>query len=163
MPILTSGLTDKVHPTLPGCNVSANQLRLSFTGSYDDEAGTETYRAAMPLRRTTKRTFGPCGLNLLNLQMRIRAERSAQSTGRVHGAVLRRVCLREEISPRPGRDHPWSVHAQEKMRLPNTRSGARDALGGARTAGLKPAVLLQSPPSCKRYRARPHSFMPTFR
>src|SRR5580704_12899590 len=125
MPILTSGLTDKVHPTLPGCNVSANQLRLSFTGSYDDEAGTETYRAAMPLRRTTKRTFGPCGLNLLNLQMRIRAERSAQSTGRVHGAVLRRVCLREEISPRPGRDHPWSARTRENAVTQYTQRRAR--------------------------------------
>jgi len=30
-----------------------NQLRLSFTGSEDGEAETETGRAAKPLRRTT--------------------------------------------------------------------------------------------------------------
>src|SRR5258707_15401957 len=50
----------------------ANQLRLSFTGSEDGEAETETCRAAKPLWRTTSRTSGPQGLNLLNRRMRTR-------------------------------------------------------------------------------------------
>src|SRR6202051_1659204 len=50
----------------------ANQLRLSFTGSEDGEAETETCRAAKPLWRTTNRTSGPHGLNLLNRRMRTR-------------------------------------------------------------------------------------------
>jgi len=50
----------------------ANQLRLSFTGSEDGEAETETCRAAKPLWRTTTRTSGPRGLNLLNRPMRTR-------------------------------------------------------------------------------------------
>jgi len=52
----------------------ANQLRLSFTGSEDGEAETETCRAAKPLRRTTTRPSRPgsCGLNLLNRRMRTR-------------------------------------------------------------------------------------------
>src|SRR5436853_3124842 len=50
----------------------ANQLRLSFTGSEDGEAKTETCRAAKPLWRTTTRTSGPRGLNLLNRPMRTR-------------------------------------------------------------------------------------------
>ena len=39
--------------------VPANQLRLSFTGSEDGEAETETGRAAKPLWRTTTQTSGP--------------------------------------------------------------------------------------------------------
>src|SRR6266481_1720668 len=50
----------------------ANQLRLSFTGSEDGEAETETCRAAKPLWRTTNRTSGPRGLNSLNRRMRTR-------------------------------------------------------------------------------------------
>src|SRR6202035_5759005 len=50
----------------------ANQLRLSFTGSEDGEAETETCRAAKPLWRTTTRTSGPRGLNSLNRRMRTR-------------------------------------------------------------------------------------------
>jgi hypothetical protein len=50
----------------------ANQLRLSFTGSKDGEAETETCRAAKPLWRTTNRTSGPRGLNSLNRRMRTR-------------------------------------------------------------------------------------------
>src|SRR6267154_20017 len=50
----------------------ANQLRLSFTGSEDGEAETETCRAAKPLWRTTLRTSGPRGLNSLNRRMRTR-------------------------------------------------------------------------------------------
>ena len=42
----------------------ANQLRLSFTGSEDGEAETETCRAAKPWWRKTNRTSGPRGLNL---------------------------------------------------------------------------------------------------
>jgi hypothetical protein len=41
----------------------ANQLRLSFTGSEDGEAETETCRVAKLLWRTTTRTSGPPGLN----------------------------------------------------------------------------------------------------
>src|ERR1700757_248584 len=37
----------------------ANQLRLSFAGSEDGEAETETCRAAKPLWRTTTRTSRP--------------------------------------------------------------------------------------------------------
>src|SRR5258708_15042849 len=37
----------------------ANQPRLSFTGSEDGEAETETCRAAQPLWRTTTRTLRP--------------------------------------------------------------------------------------------------------
>src|SRR5271155_3170538 len=57
-----------------GGTAPANQLRLSFTGSEDGEAETETCRAAKPLRRTTTRSSrpGPCGLNLLNRRMRTR-------------------------------------------------------------------------------------------
>src|SRR5690348_5281264 len=50
----------------------ANQLRLSFTGSADGEAETETCTAAKPLWRTTNRTSGPRGLNSLNRRMRTR-------------------------------------------------------------------------------------------
>src|SRR6266849_5226487 len=49
-----------------------NQLRLSFTGSEDGEAETETCRAAKPLWRTTPRTSGPRVLNSLNRRMRTR-------------------------------------------------------------------------------------------
>ncbi len=55
-----------------GGTAPANQLRLSFTGSEDGEAETETCRAAKPLWRTTTRTSGPQGLNLLNRRMRTR-------------------------------------------------------------------------------------------
>src|SRR5882724_5144970 len=55
-----------------GGTAPANQLRLSFTGSEDGEAETETCRAAKPLWRTTNRTSGPRGLNLLNRRMRTR-------------------------------------------------------------------------------------------
>src|ERR1700676_1116039 len=50
----------------------ANQLRLSFTGSEDGEAETETCRAAKLLWRTTTRTSGPQGPTLLNRRMRTR-------------------------------------------------------------------------------------------
>src|SRR5260370_1614546 len=53
-----------------GGTAPANQLRLSFTGSEDGEAETETSRAAKLLWRTTTRTSGPQGLNLLNRRMR---------------------------------------------------------------------------------------------
>jgi hypothetical protein len=55
-----------------GGTAPANQLRLSFAGSEDGEAETETCRAAKPLWRTTTRTSGPQGLNLLNRPMRTR-------------------------------------------------------------------------------------------
>jgi hypothetical protein len=55
-----------------GGTAPANQLRLSITGSEDGEAETETCRAAEPLWRTTTRTSGPSGLNLLNRRMRTR-------------------------------------------------------------------------------------------
>jgi hypothetical protein len=55
-----------------GGTAPANQLRLSFTGSEDGEAETETCRAAKPLWRTMTRTSGPPGLNLLNRRMRTR-------------------------------------------------------------------------------------------
>ena len=55
-----------------GGTAPANQLRLSFTGSEDGEAETETCRAAKPLWRTMTRTSGPRGLNLLNRRMRTR-------------------------------------------------------------------------------------------
>src|SRR5437016_12553795 len=42
-----------------GGTAPANQLRLSFTGSEDGEAETETCRAAKPLWRTTTRTSRP--------------------------------------------------------------------------------------------------------
>src|SRR5262249_25600145 len=42
----------------------ANQLRLSFTGSEDGEAETETCRAPKPRWRKTNRPSGPRGLNL---------------------------------------------------------------------------------------------------
>src|SRR6267142_3543802 len=79
----------------------ANQLRLSFTGSEDGEAETETCRAAKPLWRTTTRTSGPRALNLLNRPMRTRMsdgvagedQALAQTAGRVgrgrHGGALR--------------------------------------------------------------------------
>src|ERR1700689_3542393 len=62
----------------------ANQLRLSFTGSEDGEAETETCRAAKPLRRTTTRTSRPgsCGLNLLNRRMRTRMYGGVAGGGR---------------------------------------------------------------------------------
>ena len=47
-----------------GGTAPANQLRLSFTGSEDGEAETETCRAAKPLWRKTNRPSGPPGLNL---------------------------------------------------------------------------------------------------
>src|SRR6266404_3427796 len=50
----------------------ANQLRLSFTGSEDGEAETETCRAAKLLWRKTNRTSGPQGPNLRNRRMRTR-------------------------------------------------------------------------------------------
>src|ERR1700675_830896 len=55
-----------------GGTAPANQLRLSFPGSEDGEAETETCRAAKPLWRTTTRTSGPQGLNSLNRHMRTR-------------------------------------------------------------------------------------------
>jgi len=55
-----------------GGTAPANQLRLSFAGSEDGEAETETCRAAKPLWRTTTRTSGPRGLNSLNRRMRTR-------------------------------------------------------------------------------------------
>jgi hypothetical protein len=55
-----------------GGTAPANQLRLSFTGSEDGEAETETCRVAKPLWRTMTRTSGPRGLNLLNRRMRTR-------------------------------------------------------------------------------------------
>jgi hypothetical protein len=55
-----------------GGTAPANQLRLSFAGSEDGEAGTETCRAAKPLWRTTIRTSGLYRLNLLNRRMRTR-------------------------------------------------------------------------------------------
>src|SRR6266436_9469633 len=55
-----------------GGTAPANQLRLSFTGSEDGEAATETCRAAKPLWRTTTRTSGPKGRNSLNRRMRTR-------------------------------------------------------------------------------------------
>src|SRR6266702_3979739 len=42
-----------------GGTAPANQLRLSFTGSEDGEAETETCRVAKPLWRTMTRTSGP--------------------------------------------------------------------------------------------------------
>src|SRR5229473_174155 len=42
-----------------GGTAPANQPRLSFTGSEDGEAETETCRAAKPLWRTTTRTLRP--------------------------------------------------------------------------------------------------------
>src|SRR5882762_6038414 len=42
-----------------GGTAPANQLRLSFAGSEDGEAETETCRAAKPLWRTTTRTLRP--------------------------------------------------------------------------------------------------------
>src|SRR6266852_2808811 len=42
-----------------GGTATANQLRLSFAGSEDGEAETETCRAAKPLWRTTTRTLRP--------------------------------------------------------------------------------------------------------
>src|SRR5438445_11816391 len=42
-----------------GGTAPANQLRLSFTGSEDGEAATETCRVAKPLWRTMTRTSGP--------------------------------------------------------------------------------------------------------
>src|ERR1700736_6830701 len=42
-----------------GGTAPANQLRLSFAGSEDGEAETETCRAAKPLWRTTTRTSRP--------------------------------------------------------------------------------------------------------
>src|SRR5260221_1572910 len=42
-----------------GGTAPANQPRLSFTGSEDGEAETETCRAAQPLWRTTTRTLRP--------------------------------------------------------------------------------------------------------
>jgi hypothetical protein len=56
----------------------ANQLRLSFAGSEDGEAETETCRAAKPLWRTTTRTSGPRGLNLLNRRLLERASNSRE-------------------------------------------------------------------------------------
>src|SRR5690349_18167271 len=53
----------------------AHQPRLSFTGSEDGEAETETCRVAKPLWRTTNRTSGPRGLNSLNRRMRTRMYR----------------------------------------------------------------------------------------
>src|SRR5882757_7545012 len=50
----------------------ANQLRLSFVGSEDGEAETETCRAAKLLWRKTNRTSGPQGPNLRNRRMRTR-------------------------------------------------------------------------------------------
>jgi hypothetical protein len=44
---------------LTGGTAPANQLRLSFAGSEDGEAETETCRAAKPLWRTTTRTSRP--------------------------------------------------------------------------------------------------------
>jgi hypothetical protein len=55
-----------------GGTAPANQLRLSFAGSEDGEAETETCRAAKPLWRTTTRTSSPRGLNSLNRRMRTR-------------------------------------------------------------------------------------------
>src|ERR1700675_1497307 len=55
-----------------GGTAPANQLGLSFAGSEDGEAETETCRAAKPLWRTTTRTSGPQGLNSLNRRMRTR-------------------------------------------------------------------------------------------
>jgi len=55
-----------------GGTAPANQLRLSFAGSEDGEAKTETCRAAKPLWRTTTRTSSPRGLNSLNRRMRTR-------------------------------------------------------------------------------------------
>jgi hypothetical protein len=49
---------------LTGGTAPANQPRLSFAGSEDGEAETETCRVAKPLWRTTYRTSGPSGLNL---------------------------------------------------------------------------------------------------
>src|SRR6266852_1181875 len=47
-----------------GGTAPANQLRLSFTGSDDGEAETETCRAAKPLWRTTTRTLRPARAQL---------------------------------------------------------------------------------------------------
>jgi hypothetical protein len=55
-----------------GGTAPANQLRLSFAGSEDGEAETETCSAAKPLWRTKTRTSGPQGPNSLNRPMRTR-------------------------------------------------------------------------------------------
>src|SRR6266581_9234793 len=47
-----------------GGTAPANQLRLSFAGSADGEAETETCRAAKPLWRTTTRTSRPAKAQL---------------------------------------------------------------------------------------------------
>jgi len=50
----------------------ANQLRLSFAGSEDGEAETETCRAAKPCGERRIEPHGPQGLNSLNRRMRTR-------------------------------------------------------------------------------------------
>src|SRR4030081_3527815 len=64
-----------------GGTAPANQPRLSFTGSEDGEAETETCRAAKLSWRTTTRTSGPRGLNLLNRRMRTRLYRGVGGEG----------------------------------------------------------------------------------
>ena len=81
-----------------GGTAPANQLRLSFTGSEDGEAATETCRAAKPLWRTKTRTSGPQGLNLLNRPMRTRMSGGCAGINR-RGAVNERVTQERHSEP----------------------------------------------------------------
>src|SRR5882672_3470799 len=85
-----------------GDTAPANQLRLSFTGSEDGEAETETCRAAKPLWRTTHRISGPQGLNSVNRRMRTRLSSGVGGASR-RLLPLSRLRSNAQLSCRGGR------------------------------------------------------------
>src|SRR5260370_13357790 len=97
-----------------GGTAPANQLRLSFTGSEDGEAETETCRAAKPLWRTTTRTSGPEELNLLNRRMRTRMYGGVAGSAGVRSPSAQ---LRLQVSS----NYAWALNPQHSC--PPSRGG----------------------------------------
>jgi tetratricopeptide (TPR) repeat protein len=111
-----------------GGTAPANQLRLSFTGSADGEAETETCRVAKLLWRTTTRTSGPQGLNLLNRRMR-----TDPAFPEAHAALdITEEFIGDEVSLTPATEYQRAIaEARRALDLDPSLAEAHVALGNA--------------------------------
>src|SRR6516225_5158675 len=98
-----------------GGTAPANQLRLSFAGSEDGEAETETCRAAKPRWRKTNRTSGPHGLNLRNRRMRTRMYGGVAGEGGQPLPPMPIWCT--EVSGRRARGYPSGMPPFDRCRV----------------------------------------------
>src|SRR6266851_4826951 len=127
-----------------GGTAPANQPRLSFTGSEDGEAETETCRAAKPLWRTTTRTLRP-----------VRAQLTEPPDADPHV----RWCGRGERATAP----PMPIANGGSSYLSFANKATKDCLPTTETgAGKSTSMSLQSGLGGREYRKRELGFIRAF-